>query len=82
AGARARAVKAVGLPSGRPGPGAPGTLLSVGPDGLEVACGEGSLRLTSVQPEGKRVMTAREFLAGRPLAVGSTPFLRPTPPAA
>ena len=54
--------------------GAPGTVLSAGPAGVEVACGEGALHLVRLQPEGKRVMTAQEFLAGRPLTVGSKPF--------
>jgi methionyl-tRNA formyltransferase len=56
------------------GRGEPGTVLSSGPQGLEVACQEGSLVLLEVQPEGKRVMTAGEFLAGRKLAPGSRPF--------
>ncbi|HSP78962.1 MAG TPA: methionyl-tRNA formyltransferase [Myxococcaceae bacterium] len=56
------------------GRGEPGTVLSSGPQGLEVACGEGSLVLLEVQPEGKRVMGAGEFLAGRKLAPGSRPF--------
>jgi methionyl-tRNA formyltransferase len=56
------------------GQGAPGTVLSAGPQGLEVACGEGSLVLLEVQPEGKRVMAAGDFLAGRKLAPGSRPF--------
>jgi methionyl-tRNA formyltransferase len=56
------------------GRGEPGSVLSVGPAGLEVACGEGSLVLVEVQPEGKRVMGAGEFLAGRRLAPGSRPF--------
>jgi methionyl-tRNA formyltransferase len=34
--------------------------------------------MTSVQLEGKRVMSAQEFLAGKKLAVGSTPFTRPS----
>jgi methionyl-tRNA formyltransferase len=55
----------------RPGKGAPGTVLAVGPEGVEVACGEGSLVLEALQPEGKRVMSARDFLAGRSLAVGT-----------
>jgi methionyl-tRNA formyltransferase len=50
--------------------GAPGTVLAAGAGGIEVACGEGSLWLIEVQPEGKRVMTAQQFLAGHPLAVG------------
>ena len=56
------------------GKGAPGTVLSAGTEGIEVACAEGSLRLLSLQPEGKRAMTAQEFLSGRKLVVGSTPF--------
>lgn len=53
------------------GAGAAGTILTVGPDGIELACGQGSLVVTALQPEGKRVMSAREYLAGRPLAVGA-----------
>ncbi len=56
------------------GRGAPGTVLAADAAGLEVACGEGSLVLTMLQPEGKRAMSAREFLAGRKVAVGSRPF--------
>lgn len=56
------------------GQGEPGTVLSASPQGLEVACGEGSLVLLEVQPEGKRVMAVGEFLAGRKLAPGSRPF--------
>jgi methionyl-tRNA formyltransferase len=37
-------------------------------DDLVVACGEGTaLRILEIQPEGRRTMTAREFLAGRRL---------------
>jgi len=53
------------------GTGAPGTVLAVTPDAIEVACGQGSLLVLSLQPEGKRAMTAREFLAGRTVVVGS-----------
>ncbi|HLK99091.1 MAG TPA: methionyl-tRNA formyltransferase [Myxococcaceae bacterium] len=59
------------------GQGAPGTVLSAGPQGLEVACGEGSLVLLDVQLEGKRVMSAAEFLSGHKLAPGSQPFSAP-----
>jgi len=42
--------------------GAPGTVLGTSPDGVRVACGEGSLVLTELQrPGGKRV-TAAQFL--------------------
>jgi methionyl-tRNA formyltransferase len=56
------------------GAAAPGTVLSASAAGVEVACAEGSLVLLSLQPEGKRAMTAQEFLASRKLAIGSTPF--------
>lgn len=56
------------------GQGAPGTVLAASPAGVEVACGEGSLVLLSLQPEGKRAMTAQEFLASRKLVAGSAPF--------
>jgi methionyl-tRNA formyltransferase len=52
----------------------PGTVLSASPAGIEVACGQGSLLLTSVQLEGKRVMTAHEFLSGNKILAGTRPF--------
>ena len=63
--------------AGSPGKGAPGEVLAAGPEGLEVACGEGSLVLLEVQPEGKRVMRAAEFLSGRRMEPGSQPFSAP-----
>jgi methionyl-tRNA formyltransferase len=35
-----------------------------------VACGEGALRLTQLQKPGGKRLSAREFLAGFPLARG------------
>ena len=52
------------------GSGAPGTVLSVN-DGIEVACANGSLVLETIQPEGKKPMAAKDFLASRKLAPGS-----------
>jgi len=52
------------------GVGAPGTVLSASAEGIEVGCGEGSLVITALQPEGKRVMSAKDFLAGRKVTVG------------
>jgi methionyl-tRNA formyltransferase len=50
---------------------APGTIVRAEGDDLLVACGGGSvLRIVEIQPEGRRVMSAREFLAGRRLAAG------------
>lgn len=52
------------------GSGSPGQVLAAGPQGIEVACGETSLWLTDMQPQGGRMLTAREFLAGRRLGAG------------
>jgi len=49
----------------------PGTVLEASGDRLVVQSGGSALRILSLQPEGRRVMTAREFLAGRPFAPGS-----------
>ena len=55
------------------GSGPPGTVLATH-GGLEVACGEGALALLDVQPEGRRRMTAAEFLSGHHLREGDRPF--------
>ena len=52
------------------GAGRPGEILDVKGDGPLVACGEGALRLLEVQPEGKRIMTGREYICGHALQVG------------
>jgi len=46
------------------GEGTPGTVLSAGKEGIEVACKGGSLILEELQLEGKKRLPAREFLAG------------------
>jgi methionyl-tRNA formyltransferase len=49
----------------------PGRILELRSDGLVMACGGGSrLLLESVQPEGKRVLSARDAVNGRQIAVG------------
>jgi len=49
----------------------PGRVLSARGDELIVACGSGTaLQILEIQPEGKRTMTAREFIAGRGVAEG------------
>jgi methionyl-tRNA formyltransferase len=50
---------------------APGTILSSGGDAIVVQTGGGWLAITALQPEGKRAMSAREFVAGRPLRAGA-----------
>lgn len=47
-----------------------GTILGAGKDAVYVACGEGVLALTEVQYEGKKRMSARNFLMGARLEPG------------
>jgi methionyl-tRNA formyltransferase len=56
----------------------PGTVLEAHGDRLLVATGGGTLDLVDVQPEGKRKMGVREFLAGHAVAVGDR-FAAPVP---
>jgi methionyl-tRNA formyltransferase len=48
---------------GKPG-AEPGTIISAGPGGIEVATADGSLLVTELQAAGKRKMTAAEYLRG------------------
>jgi len=59
--------------SERAAPGAtPGAILvASAAEGLHVACGTGVLELVEIQLEGKRVMRARDALAGQPLRAGA-----------
>jgi methionyl-tRNA formyltransferase len=50
--------------------GAPGEILQADKTGIIVACGTGSLRVTSLQREGGRRLTAQEFLTGHQLKAG------------
>ena len=52
------------------GRGNPGEILSVGSDGLYVACGEGALIITELQRSGGKRLPAAEFLRGFPLSAG------------
>jgi methionyl-tRNA formyltransferase len=56
----------------------PGTVVAVNGDGVDVACGEGTLRLHVVQPAGGKRMPAHAFAAGRALAPGARFGLRPS----
>jgi len=50
----------------------PGTIAHATGDELVVACGDGTeLQILEIQPEGRRTMTAREFLAGRAITPGT-----------
>jgi methionyl-tRNA formyltransferase len=59
-----RRVRAVDGPPGTPG------ALAVAGIVLRVACGSGWLELLEIQPEGRKRMTAREFINGRRPATG------------
>jgi len=53
------------------GNGNPGEVLDVkGTEGPLIACGVDALRLIDVQPEGKRIMTGREYICGHALQIG------------
>jgi methionyl-tRNA formyltransferase len=52
------------------GTGEPGVLYEHGGDGLAAGTGQGLLRILGLQPEGKRPMTAAEFLRGHRGAAG------------
>ncbi|MFB9749965.1 methionyl-tRNA formyltransferase [Paenibacillus hodogayensis] len=50
---------------------APGTVLGMSDDGIEVRTGDGSLWLTHVQPAGKKAMSVSELRRGAPISPGT-----------
>jgi len=48
-----------------------GTIVFTQPEGIQVACGSGTLIILAVKPEGKREMEIREFLSGHKIEVGA-----------
>ncbi|MCH7748784.1 MAG: methionyl-tRNA formyltransferase [Acidobacteria bacterium] len=58
---------------------APGHIVEAGADRLRVACGEGTvLAILALQPEGRRCLPTRAFLAGHPIDLPA--IFRPFPP--
>ncbi len=53
------------------GSATPGEIISVGKSGITVACGSGSIRIEELQLEGRKRLTAADFLAGYHLDPGS-----------
>ena len=51
----------------------PGTVLHADPEGIEVACKDGRVKITELQPESKRRMVAADFIHGHAklLKIGS-----------
>jgi methionyl-tRNA formyltransferase len=58
-------------PGGDSGHAQAGTVTRVSSVAVEVATGKGLLLLEDVQPEGRRPMGVREFVAGHPIAPGT-----------
>ena len=50
--------------------GAFGTVTGISKEGIMVACADGELLLTTLQPEARRAMSAAEFCAGHALSAG------------
>ncbi|PYI89622.1 MAG: methionyl-tRNA formyltransferase [Verrucomicrobia bacterium] len=50
--------------------GVPGEILEADKSGLVIACGAQALKILTVQREGGKRMSARDFLAGHPLEAG------------
>jgi len=48
----------------------PGTVVAIDRGTLDIACADGILHVTSLQPEGKGRMAAADFLRGRKLSAG------------
>lgn len=49
-------------------PAAPGTVLDTGDEGVDVACGRGSLRILRLQLAGRKPLPAREFIKAQRLS--------------
>jgi methionyl-tRNA formyltransferase len=49
----------------------PGTVLSAGGDGVQVACGQGVLSIGELQLPGRKRLAAADFLRGCPLPIGT-----------
>jgi methionyl-tRNA formyltransferase len=48
----------------------PGTVLRVSPEGIDVQCGEGAVRITRIRPSGGREMAVKDFLNARRVVAG------------
>lgn len=51
--------------------GAPGTVVASGPEGIDVATGDGTLRILRVQTAGRRAMESHAYLNAHPLPAGT-----------
>ena len=58
--------------TGKPAEAVPGTVVAVSKKDFTVACGDGELRILTVQPESKKRMPAAVFLNGRGVKTGDS----------
>ncbi len=63
---KAKAVEGDGARCGKPG-----QIIAVYKDCIDVACGEGVLRIYEIQLEGKKRMSVKDFMLGHPFAEGT-----------
>lgn len=59
------------LDAARPSAAAPGEVVCANADGIDVCTGDGVLRITELQPAGKKAMSAAELLNGGKLTAGA-----------
>ena len=66
-----KTVKVFRTTVGGPTSAEPGAVLSLGKQGIEIACGDGwSIVITELQPDGGKRMSATAYLAGHPVKTG------------
>jgi len=53
-----------------PNTASPGSVINADKAGIDIACGEGTLRITQIQAPGKRAMAVSDFLNANPLSAG------------
>lgn len=68
---RLKIIRSEAIEGARQAGAEPGTVTDVTKGYFDVATKEGTIRVHELQPEGKRAMEAREFLAGRSLEKGT-----------
>jgi methionyl-tRNA formyltransferase len=66
AGERVRIHGAIAVPLARGA--APGSVLQAGREGIDIACGDGALRIRVLQRDGGKAITAADYLNARPLS--------------
>jgi methionyl-tRNA formyltransferase len=53
-------------------PSSPGTVIEVTANDFTIQCGQGAIRILTIQPDGKRAMPVGDFLRGRKVQVGDS----------